>query len=66
MSLRTAVTIGLIGAAFSLVLQLGFLVGGDSYVRFMYSGDIAIGWILGLLPPLTLLIFFVVLRIKQK
>lgn len=66
MNLKTAVTIGLVGAALSVLLQLAVLVGGNAYVVFMYSDDVAIGRFLDLLPPLTLLIFFVVLRIKQK
>lgn len=66
MSIKVAVTIGLLGAALSLVLQLGFLVGGDAYWSFMYGGEFGIGSVLALLPPLTLLVFFVVLRAKQK
>lgn len=46
--------------------QLGFLVGGDAYIGFMYCDNVSIVRIIGLLPPLSLLIFLIVLRIKQK
>ncbi len=64
MSIKTAVTVSLVGAVLQFVTQFGFLVGGSGYAQFMYENPI--GSLLNLLPALTLSIFFVVLRIKQK
>ncbi len=64
MHIKTAVTIGLAGALLQLVTQFGFIVGGQGFTQFIY--DSSIGSLLMLLPELTLLIFFIGLRIKQK
>jgi len=66
MSLKTAVTIALVGTALSVLRDIGVLVGGEAFVKFLYWENTAIARALHLLFPLTLLIFFVVLRTKQK
>jgi hypothetical protein len=65
MSIKTAVTIGLVGTALATALQVGFIVGED-FMMSMYERHAGLFKILNLSWPLSLLIFFIVLRINQK
>ena len=66
MSIKAASIIGLIGAALSLILQLGILIAEERFIEFLYRGDVPIGRILHTFTTLTLFIFFLILLIKQK
>jgi len=64
--MKTAVTLGLCGAAIPVITKVGYMVGGEMYIDFMYRGSVPFGQAVDMLPSITLLIFFSVLRIRQK
>jgi hypothetical protein len=64
MSLKTAVTIGIIGAATGLLLQLALVIGGSSFSKLLWENSL--GGVVWMIQPACLLTFFVVLRKRQQ
>ncbi|MCF8111961.1 MAG: hypothetical protein K9J85_10795 [Desulfobacteraceae bacterium] len=64
MNLKTAIIVGVIGAAISAVLALLPIIQIDAVMVFLYRNPI--GRVFHAIPGLCFLFFFVTLLVKQK
>jgi len=64
MSLKTAIIVGVVGAALSAVLALLPITGIEGILVFLYGNPL--GHVFHALPSLCYLFFFVTLLVKQK